>query len=71
MDLKLCPLTKSDLISRKHPTIPKVHYPEGSLVRRVLGLGLGLGVKEYLCYIIFYYTLKTDTRQVRTGEPSD
>jgi len=50
------------------------HYSEGSLVRRVrvrVGLGLGLGVKGYVYYIIFYYTLKTNTRQVRTSEPSD
>jgi len=60
----------------EHPSSPKVHYSEGSLVRRVrvrvvvrLGLGYGLGVKGYLHYIIFYYTLKTYTRQVRTSEP--
>jgi len=48
----------------KHPTSPKVHYSEGLLVRRVR-----VGVKGYLYHIIFYYTLKTNTRQVRTSEP--
>jgi len=33
------------------------HYSEGSLVRKFrVMLGLGLGVKGYLYYIIFYYT---------------
>jgi len=52
----------------KHPNSPKVHYSEGSLVRRVR---VRVGVKGCLYYIIFYYTFKTNTRQVRTSEPSD
>jgi len=57
--------------SRDRGILETSHQSEGSGLGLRLGLGLGLGVKGYLYYIIFYYTLKTNTRQFRTSEPSD
>jgi len=49
-------------LKRKHPTSPKVHYSEGSLVRRVrVRVRVRVGVKGYLYYILLYLENKYET----------